>query len=145
MAGECDEADARSEPEDGAEAAGRPAALEWIVGLVSLLLVAAMAGFILVQGLTDDDAPPALRAMPGAVAAVGDRFRVEFRVVNRGDAAAAAVAVAGELRDGDTVVEASAATLDYVGGNSERGGGLMFTADPARYTLQLAVEGYADP
>lgn len=142
-----DAADTRDPPgsDPPANGAERPAPLEWIVGGVSALAVAAMAGFLLWEAAGGDRSPPVLQVVAGPVAAAGEGYRIAFRVRNDGEAAAAAVVIEGELRSGERVVETSTVTIDYIAGNSERGGGLVFAADPARHTLRIRATGYADP
>ena len=72
-------------------------------------------------------------------------YLVPIEVTNLGGEVAAGLLVEGVLLDGDTVVETSSATFDYVPVGSLRHGGLIFREDPRAYELEVQARGYALP
>jgi uncharacterized protein (TIGR02588 family) len=70
---------------------------------------------------------------------------VPFEVRNIGGTAAAALEIEGELREGNRIVETSSTTIDYVPGHSTAEGGLFYSADPNRFTVDVRPLGYRVP
>lgn len=127
---------------DGKEKTSR---WEWAVGTVSALLVLGTIGFMLYQGLTAPGTSPRITLQVDTIVEAEKGYVVEFRARNRGNSTAAGLGVEGELKSDTGTVETSEATVDYVPGHSERRGGLFFTEDPRRYTLELRPKGYDRP
>ena len=118
--------------------------LEWLVAAIGLVLVVGVVAFMIVEA-NGDPGPPRIEVRVDSVVALDDgTYLVEFTAGNRSDASAAAVGIAGEVRDGGET-ETSHATLDYLPARSERRGGLHFTLDPRRGTIRLRAEGYQEP
>lgn len=125
---------------------GRTPILEWIAATIGLVLTLGMLGFIGWQVWTSNgEQPPAVEVSVQRVVAAGGGFVAEFLAVNLSPTTAAAVQIEGELKDGERVLATSQVTLDYVPGNSERGGGLFFREDPQAYRLEIRALGYAKP
>ncbi len=119
--------------------------LEWIAGLVGMVLLLAAIGFLLGQALQADDSPPSIVVEVRAITQQGDQFLVQFEATNEGDQTAADVTIEGQLiRDGETV-ETGTSTITYIPAQSMRRGGLFFTQDPSDYTLDLRATGYEKP
>ena len=72
-------------------------------------------------------------------------FVVEIAAANRSGVTAAIVEEEGLLKSGETVVETSKLTFDYVPGHAVRRRGLFFTRDPRRHRLELRPRGYQEP
>lgn len=120
--------------------------LEWIASAIGLLLTLGMLAVIGREAINRDaDQLPAIEVAAGRVVATGSGFVVAFEAVNRSGGTAAAVAIEGELKSGETSVETSGAVLDYVPGHSQRSGGLFFRRDPRRHRLELRAIGYQTP
>ena len=119
--------------------------LEWIAAALGAALTLATIGFLVYQGVADDDGVAELVAEVDSVIAQPNGWLVAIEVHNRGAATAAAVQVIGELRDSAGIVEASEMTLDYVPEASSRGGALLFTLNPAEYEIAVRPTGYARP
>jgi uncharacterized protein (TIGR02588 family) len=130
---------------DGGEGGGHKSRWEWVAAAVSTLLVLGVVGYLLYDAVARPQTPPALTVQADTVLKAGGLWLVEFRAENRGHRTAAAVKVQGELMEGEQVVEASEAVLDYVPGESVRRGGLFFRADPRAYRLELRAHGYQEP
>ena len=118
---------------------------EWAVAALGGILLAVMIGYMIYVGATQADGPPEIVLQETGARPAGDAFVVEIVARNRGDSTAAALNISGALMEGDTVVEESKATIDYLPKQSEREAGLYFTKDPARYRLVLRPEGFAAP
>ena len=122
--------------------------LEWVSAAIGLVITVGLLGFLTVEVVRQDDGvPPLLDALPVAIA-VGREGRnhvVEVKVVNESYTTGAAVHIEGTLKRGGSDVETSSATLAYVPGMSERRAGLIFTRDPADYTVEIRVIGYERP
>lgn len=119
--------------------------LEWGVAAVSALVVLAVVGFLLAEGLGEPPTPPEVHVTATAVRPLAIGHLVEFEAANRGGTTAARVEVEGTLRRGGATVETASATLDYVPEDGSRRGGLYFSADPRAHALELRATGYARP
>nr|WP_211114426.1 TIGR02588 family protein [Azospirillum rugosum] len=118
---------------------------ERLVAALGVVLIVAMIGSMVYFALTHERSVPAITIETEPPRPAGQSHVVRFRAVNGTGTTAAALHIRGELRQGDTVVETSEATLDYLPGDSERFGGLFFRHDPARYELRVFPVGYNEP
>ena len=118
---------------------------EWAVAGLSALLVIAMLGYTLREGLARSEAPPHLTVRVDSVVSSGAGHVVMFTVSNQGGATASDVSVQGTLARGSAPPETSEATLDYVPISASRVGGLMFTSAPSPDSLDLRVTGFDIP
>jgi uncharacterized protein (TIGR02588 family) len=120
--------------------------LEWFAGGVGAALTLALLGVLGWDAYTQSEGlPPEVKVSLQAVQPSAAGFVAEFAAVNLSPATAASVEVEGVLsRDGEEV-ERAQATLDYVPGHSEKGGGLFFREDPREGALELRALGYQEP
>lgn len=121
---------------------------EWGAAGVGAVILAGILGFLVYEGISSSNGTKPAIIATGEAPVLLDTgtFLVPIRVVNHGKVTGANVTVRGELRSADgAVVEESAATFDFVAQHSEETGGLYFTADPAKLTMALRVEGFTDP
>ena len=118
---------------------------EWMVAGLGLVLVLSCLGYLLLQAMAGPPTPPDPRIEVVAVRAQGDRFLVELRVSNRGRATAEALKVAGELRQGDAVLEEADTEFQFLPGESARAGGLFFERDPRQFALRLRAVSFQAP
>ena len=123
----------------------KPHPIEWLLGALSAALVLAMIGFTLYRAISATTETPDLDVVVERIEAASGRFRVGFRVDNRGDATAATVKIEGQLKRGDETIETSETTLDYVPAHSTRRGGLLFNHDPSRFVVRLEARSYQEP
>ena len=120
--------------------------VEWVSAAVGVLITGAILGVLGYEAaLQRNGRPPVMEVVPVAVVAARNTYVVEIRVKNLTHKTAAAVVVEGALKQGDTIVETSNATFDYVPGGSHRDGGLVFTRDPRQFRVVLRVTGYERP
>jgi uncharacterized protein (TIGR02588 family) len=121
---------------------------EWLVGLVGLLLVLGVVGFLIVQA-QQPATPPTLVVVAEPVIAQAGGYLVPIRVTNEGGRTASTVLIEGSLLTSDDPavppVETSETTFDFVPPQSSRDGGLFFAEDPAQYQLELQVKGFIEP
>lgn len=119
--------------------------LEWAVGAIGAMLVAATVVFLLFEAWRSDGAPPEVRITAQAPLAQTGGWLVMVRLYNAGGSTAAGVRVEGALEGPDGVAQRSDVTVDYLPPQSAREGGLFFTEDPRRYNLRLRAVGYVRP
>jgi uncharacterized protein (TIGR02588 family) len=115
------------------------------VAALGLCLVVGVVGFMLYRAFTEAGTPPTIEFTVDAIQPSGPGYLVTFTATNRGDEAAAALMIEGQLTGEDGAVETSAATLTYLPGGSQRQGGLFFAADPRAGQLTLRAKGYESP
>jgi uncharacterized protein (TIGR02588 family) len=118
---------------------------EWIVAGASAILVLAVVGFLVYEGVNTPETPPEVTVEADSVLAVGPGYLVLFRAINAGHGTAAQVVVEGALEGEGGRVEVSETTLDYVPPAALVRGGLYFERDPRRLKLKLRAHGYRDP
>lgn len=125
--------------------AAAPYWLEWVTGLLSILLVLGMIGWIATEAILHPKTAPEFRSEILAIRAVKDGFRVEFEIFNDGTATAAAVEVRGELMEEDGSTETAEATFDYVPARSSAKGGFVFAQNPEERSIRIRAVGYTEP
>ena len=130
---------------EGTHAGSHTSRPEWIVAIISTILVLTILGYTTYEGLTRGDSAPLLHVQVDSVVQTGEVYVVAFSVGNEGDATAAGVQVEGILRDDDAVVERSDARFDFVPAGAVRSGALLFTRDPRRHALRVRPVGYERP
>ena len=119
--------------------------IEWAAALVSTVLVLFLLGYTVREALVREKRPPLVAVRADSILTVPGGHVVMFTARNSGGETAAALVVRGTLRRGDAEVEQSEATIDYVPLGGERQGGLQFTLDPRRHTLEIGASGFDTP
>ncbi|RFZ89488.1 TIGR02588 family protein [Shinella sp. WSJ-2] len=119
--------------------------IEWLTGIVSALLVAAMHGWLTWEAFTRAPTPPDLVVTVLTVEKTTAGHRVAFDIYNTATTTAAAVTVVGRLREGNRVIEENDVTFDYVAAESKSAGAILFQNDPAGRTVDIQPAGYTDP
>jgi len=144
---ESKQADDRSKRgrDDAASGRSHAAPAEWVVAAVSTVIVLAMLGYTIYEGVTRDHSPPLISVRADSVVASNNGYVVVFTARNEGGSTAAAVLVRGTVRRDTTTLEESEATIDYVPIRSSAVGALIFTIDPRRYRLELRAIGFDTP
>ena len=105
---------------------------------LGLILTLAVIGVIVADALRPRR-PAAFEVRLTEARRVPSGWVAEIEVVNRGDAAAAAVQVEGRLG-----AETASADIDYVPGGGQERVSLGFAADP-RAGVALTVRGWSEP
>lgn len=117
--------------------------IEWAIGIISSLVVAALIAFLLYEGSSGAGSPPELRIEVERTIDFPETGHVRFAVFNSGDTAASKVVVSAVERAPDgTVKREQSVEIDYIPANSNEMGGLY--VDPEAEATFL-VEGYVDP
>ncbi|SJZ48375.1 hypothetical protein [Consotaella salsifontis] len=143
MSGNDDEPqDDRETEAERQEEQARPRKLEWIVGGLSAVLVAAMVGAILFQAIMVADDRPELAAEILAMRRTEAGLLVDFKVVNRGDGTAAEVDVRGRVSGGG---EDSHLMLDYVPARGEAKASFLFPKAGEDARITITPTGYSIP
>jgi uncharacterized protein (TIGR02588 family) len=117
---------------------------EWVAAAISALIVIGVLT-VLIRGAAAGETGPDIVLRVDSVARGTTGYHVMFSAENRGTRTAAALDIGAELRDGDVIVESSTATIDYLPGESQRGGGLFLERDPRSLRLVLRPLGYQEP
>lgn len=125
--------------------AENPHWMEWLTGLVSAGLVATLIGYVGWNAATEEMVPPEFAIEATGMARVTGGYRITFDIENRANTTAAAVIVRGELRRGEENLETVDVTFDYVPGESQSSGAILFDTDPGSAQLTLRAIGYSDP
>ena len=105
----------------------------------------AMLAYTAHEAITSSDTPPVLLVKADSVVVNEAGFLVLFTVRNDGEQTAAGVTVRGAVQSGTTTFEESEAIIDYVPVRATRGGALLFSIDPRRYSLRLRATGFDNP
>ncbi|MCJ8518660.1 uncharacterized protein (TIGR02588 family) [Pseudorhizobium tarimense] len=125
--------------------ASAPHWLEWATGIISMLLIIGMIGWIAGEAIFQQQTSPAFRSEVVATHEVDGGFRVEFEIFNDGTSTAAAVEVRGELAGPGQPTETAETTFDYVPARSSSKGGLIFTQNPSGGVIRIRAVGYTEP
>lgn len=123
----------------------RRPALEWIVGVVSAVVVCAIIIFLAYEAMFGDTRPPTLTATVDGLEEVEGGTLVFVALANRGDQAAAGVIVEATIGTGDELIRKEL-TFDYVPSHAvERGAVMVGQGEVTASDVQLAVHGYVEP
>jgi uncharacterized protein (TIGR02588 family) len=118
--------------------------LEWLVFAVSAILLAGVAGTLVIAGMRSGDTPPSLVIETGAPEANGGTFRIPIRVRNVGDRTAEEARIEVELLEKEVIVERAGLTIPFVPKQSMREGWVAFRRDPRCCTV-LARAAFNEP
>ena len=116
----------------------------WLAALGLLFVLATFT--LLVREWVSGGAPVAnITIRVGEILPSSNGYGVSFKIRNSGKATAASLIVEGVLMRGDTRLESSLVTVDYVAAGSEREAVLFFSNDPRQGQLTVRPKGYIDP
>lgn len=131
---------------DSKKGPGQIPLLEWLAASVGVAIALSMVIVLSAEALhSEPGIPPMMTVKPLRLVHGGGDYVLEVDVDNSSAKTGAAVQVEGDLKQGSATVESSQATIAYVPGKSHRPGGLVFSHDPRRYTIDLRVTGYERP
>lgn len=118
---------------------------EWIMAIVSSVLVLGMLAFTLAEAFRRPGGPARMSVQVDSVVRINEGYLALISLRNDGGETAASVQVHGELRSGAERVEESQVTLDYVPVGADRSAALNFRNDPAAHRLVVRVVGFTPP
>ncbi|MGH9308618.1 MAG: hypothetical protein ACRD1U_04545 [Vicinamibacterales bacterium] len=118
--------------------------LEWAVFWTGLVLVGAVAAYLVYAAAVGGNRPPQLAVHIGAIEEVPGGFAVAVEVRNSGDVTAEAVVVEVRSNEGADH-ERGEVTLAFVPHGSTRRGWVTFPQRPDAGTLRARVLGYEEP
>lgn len=119
--------------------------LEWIAGVVGLLIVAGTLAFIGFETAREERQGPDLQTEVETINPGSGGYQVSVIVRNAGRTAASGVIIEGtsdDERGRDARVEAH---LDYVPGLSEARATLVFPFRPDRGSMRVRIVGFTTP
>ena len=119
--------------------------LEWLASGIGLVLALGGIGYLLWDGLTAEGQPPAIQVHAERIVERNPGYTVEIRATNSSPSTAETVVIEGELKRDGQAIETSQATFDFIPGRSEVRGGLYFSHDPRKLTLDFRPKGYVRP
>lgn len=114
--------------------------LEWIVFGLSAVLIVAVVGYLVRDGMRDADRPPDIRVTLGRAQESAHGFIVPVSVTNLGDQTAQAVELEVRCRDGGGE-QTAALTYDFIASGEVRKGWVGFLGGPSD-ELVARVVGY---
>lgn len=114
--------------------------LEWAVFVLSALMIVAVIGYLVKDGLQDADRPPDIRVTVGKAEKSAHGFIVPVSVTNLGDQTAQAVELEVRCQSGKDEQTASL-TYDFLASGEVRRGWAGFSGDPVE-PLVPRVVGY---
>jgi uncharacterized protein (TIGR02588 family) len=120
-------------------------AIEWLAAGIGGLVFTAMIAYMVVAGLDATDGVPSIEIVSATPVRQGRTFIVRFEARNVGNQTASGLVVKATLTRGETEIETSEATIDYLPTGSARSGGFFFKHDPKDYVLEVMPASYADP
>lgn len=120
--------------------------LEWVVGVVSAVIVAGILAFLGREAVFGDRRPPNLVAAVDRIEAVEGGTLIMIVLSNSGDQAAAEVAVEATIDSTDAEPLQKEISFDYVASHSVRRGAFMVEGPaPSAADIRLNVHGYVQP
>lgn len=128
-----------------AERTGTTTPLEWAAALLGLAVVVAALVVLVRQAVIGGDGPPVIATEVTAVEAAGAGYRVDVRVVNRGERTAAALKVEGTIEGPGGDPETSDTIIDYLPAHSTQPVSLLFSRDPRRAHLAVRAVSFTNP
>lgn len=115
--------------------------VEWVVGIASAFIVAALTAYLIHRAAFDDPTPALLEVALERVETTDQGQVIHIQLANRGDTAAAAIVVSATppapgLR--------KQITFDEIAPRSTRTGALIYAAPISADDVVIAIDGYTD-
>ncbi|NHC33206.1 hypothetical protein [Scytonema millei] len=120
--------------------------LEWIVFVISLILVLFTLGYIVYDGATLGETPPNIELQLDRPQPQGDRFIVPVTATNRGDETAETVQIEVTLNNDGKEAETAEFEIAFLPRHSTRRGWVTFQTDPRTVEqIEARVLGFEKP
>lgn len=111
--------------------------LEWVVFIMSSVLIVALISYLIYDGIHDEGKPPDLQVRLGEAQRSAHGYVVPVTVTNKGDQTAQAVELEVVCKSPD---ESAALTYDFLSSGEVREGWAGFSSQPGE--LSVRVVGY---
>jgi uncharacterized protein (TIGR02588 family) len=118
---------------------------EWITFFCASLIVAAIAGLVIYEWVTESNEPPILSISRQDIRETQGQFYVPFTVTNQGGVTAEAVQVSGELQIEGQPIEMGEQQIDFLSKGEQNEGAFIFNHDPSIGELKVRVASYKLP
>ena len=120
--------------------------LEWIVFGISLILITAVVGLLVVEEIRSPERPPNLRVTLGEAVPGGDgTYRLPVTVRNEGGQTAEQARLEVTLQSGGREIERAELTMAFVPRDSSRRGWVILQHDPRCCEVSAAAVGFNQP
>ena len=130
----------------GADGAGKTPWLELAIGGCGALLIALMAGHLLLDAFGGaEERPVGIGLEPGELVERGGAWHAPVRVSNLGDRPAAAVELRATLELPSGEVEEAALSVDFLPPRGRVEGAFLFERNPNAGRLSMRAVGYLEP
>jgi uncharacterized protein (TIGR02588 family) len=119
--------------------------LEWLLGGVGVMLLAACVAFLVYEGVTDGEEPGPITATVVELISAGNSHVVTFNIRNGGTQTLSNLHMTARLFDGEREIESATTEIDYLPGRSSQAGGFYFKTDPRGLRVEIQPGGYQKP
>ncbi len=118
--------------------------LEWLITIISGILVVFTLGFLIYQLIFEEQTPPNIAIVLGEISQKDDAFAIPIQANNNGTETAenVIIEIVSENRD---IEEKAQITFSYLPGKSSANGWITFTKKPDISSLKTHVVGYTTP
>lgn len=118
--------------------------LEWAVTILSGILVFFTLGFLIYQIIFEEETPPNIAVVLGAVSQKDGAFAIPIEASNEGSRTAENVVIEVVFEDGSDIEKAEI-TFAFLPGKSSVNGYVVFSKNPELKKLKTHVKGYGTP
>lgn len=118
--------------------------LEWLITIISGILVFFTLGFLVYQLIFEEQTPPNIAVVLGEISRKDDAFAIPIQANNNGTETAENVIIEIIAENGQTEEKAEI-TFSYLPGKSSANGWITFTKRPDISSLKTHVVGYTTP
>ena len=118
--------------------------LEWLITIISGILVCFTLGFLVYQMIYQEETPPNISIILGEVSQQDGAFAIPIKATNKGTKTAENVMIEVVLQD-EIEPEKAEITFAFLPGNSSVKGWVIFTKTPESNNLKTRVKGYGTP
>lgn len=118
--------------------------LEWLITIISGILVFFTLGFLVYQLIFEERTPPNIAIVLGEISQKDDAFAIPIQANNSGTETAENVVIEIVSENGEDVEKAEI-TFSYLPGKSSAKGWITFNKKPEMASLKTHVVGYTTP
>lgn len=118
--------------------------LEWLITIISGILVFFTVGFLVYQLIYEEQTPPDIAIVLGEMSQKDDAFAIPIQASNNGTETAENVVIE-IISQNDLEEEMAQITFAFLPGKSSANGWITFTKKPDVSSLKTHVVGYTTP